>query len=154
MKTKILITLCMMALATLTRAATPDELVAQGRALLVQSNLAGANTSFNAALAAAPDHAEANLLAAATRLLLLPQQPAVSNFLNRLGISSPGRDLYNWVADFQHDPEGNVILPNTINSTEGINLYRNTVMPALRASQTNLATSRRSSTGLAPPISC
>jgi hypothetical protein len=113
--------------------------VASGRHLLEQKNLAEAHTHFSRALAVNPDNPDANVFQAATALLLLPRQGPGASFLNRLGVSSEGRDLYNWTADFRRDNRGDIILPGNLNSEEAINLYRNEVVPLLQAAQRNLA---------------
>ena len=120
-------------------AATADTLVTDGRSLLVEQELFSANDKFNAALALTPGHANANALAAVTRLLLLPQHPGVSNLLTRLGVMEGGRNIYNWTNDYTRDEEGNIVLPEDLASTEIIAVLRSNVLPALRASQANLA---------------
>jgi hypothetical protein len=119
-------------------AQTADDLVTQGRALL-PGNLLGAYADFNAAAALSPTNETANALAAAARILSLPQQPAGSNFLNRLGLPAAGRDLLNWTADFPPDTQGHTILPANFNTTEGITAFSNSVQPAISASLANLA---------------
>ncbi len=120
-------------------AQTADGLVSAGRACLVAHNLTGAYSNFNAAVTLSPTNEAANALAAVTRLLLLPQQPAGSNFLNRLGFSVSGRDIYNWTAALPKDPNGSTVLPANFNSSEAISFYRTNIMVALAASRTNLA---------------
>jgi hypothetical protein len=122
-----------------------DALVAAGRALLANTNksvayanLPAAYSDFNQAVLRSPTNAAANVLAAATRLLLLPQQAGASNALNRLGVSAQGRDVFNWTAHFQTNRNGQVVLPANLNSTEAIALLNTNVMPALQASLTNL----------------
>jgi hypothetical protein len=141
MKTKIrsVLLLIVAALAAKAQAQTADELVLRGRQSLAQHHLAAAHADFVAALNQSPQHPTANALVAATTLLTLPQQSAMSNFLNRLKISPSGRDLYDWTAQFTEDADGDVVLPAGLNSREGITLYRTAVMPALKAAQTNLA---------------
>lgn len=118
---------------------TATNLVAQGRAMLVTSNLASAYASFNQAVGLLPNYLEANALAGATRILTLPQQPAGSSFLNRLGFSTAGRNIYDWEAKLPHDADGKTMLPANFNSSEAIAFYTTNVMPAILASQTNLA---------------
>ena len=48
---------------------------------LVAHNLTVAYSNFSAAATLSPTNDEANALAAVTRLLALPRQPAASNFL-------------------------------------------------------------------------
>lgn len=99
MKTK-LFTLVAMFWTMLATAQTATQFITQGLDDLgpVADNLWGANTNFSAALALSPTNETANALVAATRLLVLPQQSAGSNFLNQLGVPGAGRDLYDWTA--------------------------------------------------------
>ena len=120
-------------------AQTADEYVAMGRTNLAAHNLVTANADFNAALNQSPTNQAANALAAVTRLLLVPQQPPGSNFLNRIGFSAAGRDIYNWAATLPQDTNGNTVMPANFNSSEAISFCRTNVMPALAASRTNLA---------------
>jgi hypothetical protein len=119
-------------------AQTADDLVSAGRACLVAHNLTGAYSNFNAAVTLSPTNEAANALAAVTRLLVLPQQPAGSNFLNSLKLSTGGRDIYNWTSTFPHDINGHTMLP-TNNTSVAIAFYRTNIMAALAASRTNLA---------------
>jgi hypothetical protein len=139
MKNRILTSLAVVLCAGQLAAQTPNELVAQGRALLASRDLKGAQARFSSALNLETNHPTANALAGVTRLLLLPQQPALSNFLSRLGIASTGRDIFNWTNDFRRDANGDVILPSNLNTTEGLDLARSALLPALRKSQENLA---------------
>ena len=122
-----------------------DQLVAQGRSLFASNNTAGAHARFTSALALVPQHQEANALAAVTRLLLLPQRPAVSNLLSRLGVARTGRDIFEWTAEFTEDDEGDVVLPANLNSADGVRLVTSELMPAIRAALTNLSRINNSS---------
>src|ERR1035438_1115907 len=104
-------------------AQTADDLVSAGRACLVAHNLTGAYSNFNAAVTLSPTNEAANALAAATRILVLPQQPAGSNFLNTLKFSTGGRDIYNWTSTFPHDINGHTVLP-TNNTSMMVAFYR------------------------------
>jgi hypothetical protein len=119
-------------------AQTADDLVSAGRACLVAHNLTGAYSNFNAAVTLSPTNEAANALAAATRILVLPQQPAGSNFLNTLKFSTGGRDIYNWTSTFPHDINGHTVLP-TNNTSMMVAFYRTNTMAAIGASLTNLA---------------
>jgi hypothetical protein len=119
-------------------AQTADDLVSAGRTCLVAHNLIGAYSNFNAAVALSPTNEAANALVAVTRILVLPQQPAGSNFLNSLKLSTGGRDIYNWTSTFPHDINGHTMLP-TNNTSVAIAFYRTNIMVALAASRTNLA---------------
>jgi uncharacterized repeat protein (TIGR03803 family) len=119
-------------------AQTADDLVSAGRACLVAHNLTGAYSNFNVAVALSPTHEAANALAAATRIFILPLQPAGSNFLNSLKFSAAGRDLFNWTATLPTNASGDTVLP-TNNTSMMIAFYRTNIMPALAASRTNLA---------------
>ncbi len=119
-------------------AQTADGLVSAGRACLTTQNLTGAYSNFNAAVALSSTNETANALLAVTRLLVLPQQPAGSNFLNSLGFPKSGRNIYNWTSTLPKDINGKFILP-TNNTSVAIAFYRTNIMAALAASRTNLA---------------
>jgi len=121
------------------RAQTADDYVAQGRRWLGSNDLVRADAQFNQALALDANHSAANALAAATRLLVLPQKPAGSNFLNRIGFSKTGRNLFDWTATLPENSQGHTILPANFSSTEAIAVFRTNIMPAITASRANLA---------------
>ena len=132
----LILALCF-ASATLS-AQTADEDVTLGRAALAAHNLAGAYADFSSAVTLSPTNETANALLAVTRLLVLPQQPAGSNFLTSLGFAAAGRNLYDWTATLPKGANGKTLLPSE-NSSVAIAFYRSTVIPALGASWTNLA---------------
>ena len=144
-KVQSLLTIALLAAASHLPGQTADNLVAAGRALLATNddaaayaNLPAAYADFNAAVGLSPNHEAANVLVAATRLALLPQQAGASNALNRLGVSAHGRDVFNWTAHFQTNNSGQVVLPANLNSAEAIALCNTNLLPAIRASLTNL----------------
>jgi len=120
-------------------AQTAADYVNQGRAFLSLSNLNSANNSFASALAVSPTHETANVFYAATRLLVLPSQPAGSNFLNRLGVPIPGRNLYNWTALPPVDTNDVPLAPSGANANEPTSFARTNVLPQLIAAEANLA---------------
>jgi Immunoglobulin domain len=122
-------------------AQTADQYVAQGRTALTEHNLAGlasAYSNFNAAATLSPTNDTANALLAVTRLLILPQTPAGSNFLNTLTFNKNGRDIYNWTSNIPVDASGNSILPG-INTSVGVAFYKTNIMVAMETSRTNLS---------------
>ncbi len=142
MKRRTLI-LSLLALVSLDlQAQTADDYVNAGRNALQghdMASLALANSNFNKALTIDVSNAPANLLAAGTRLLLLPQNPTVSQALTSIGLPQVGRDIYNWTAELPKDSNGNTIIPASANSSQVVTLYSNSVLPALAACQTNLS---------------
>src|ERR1700691_1944642 len=109
-------------------AQTQDQLdVTAGLADLCDTNLVGANAEFTNALAFASTNEQANALVAVTRLLLLPAQPAGSNFLNGLGFSSSGRNVYDWTSTLPVDNNGDTVFP-TENTSVLIAFYRTNIM--------------------------
>ncbi len=132
-------------IAAFTLVADPAaDLVTAGRdSLATNHTTAGLQTAyadFTSAVSMSPNNPTANALAAATRLLLLPQSPGGAAFLTGLGVSTTGRDIYNWTADFHRDANGNVVLPANLNTSAGIAAYTGSVLPAINASLVNLAT--------------
>ena len=138
MKNYKLLTLAVVLFAADLMAQTADQYVAQGTNDLAAQDLMGAYTNFNAAATLSPTNATANALLAVTRLLVLPQQPAGSNFLTQLGFSASGRDIYNWTSTLPVDVSGNTILP-TNNTSEVAAFFKTNIIPVLEASRTNLA---------------
>jgi len=120
-------------------AQTADQWVAQGRANLVSSNLSSANVCFSNAVARSPTDAEANVLYAATRLLVLPNQPSLGAFLTRLGFGAAGRSLYDWTAKPSKDTNGSLVLPPGVNANEFTALLRTNLAVQLAAADANLA---------------
>jgi Bacterial pre-peptidase C-terminal domain/Bacterial Ig domain len=142
MKTNITRTLIAALLITLGRtvwAQTADDLVSQGRAFLSVSNLVAANNSFAAAVALSPSHQTANVLYAATRLLVWPSQPAGSNFLDHLEVPIAGRDLYHWTAFPPRDRAGVPVAMPGINANEATSMARTNLLALVVAAEANLA---------------
>lgn len=139
MKTKLTILAVLVALAQPLYAQTADDYVTQGRAFLSATNVVAANNSFSNAVALSANHQTANVLYAATRLLVLPSQPAGSNFLNRIGVPVAGRDIYNWTAKLPTDTNGVPLAPAGVNANESTAILRTNVLPALIAADANLA---------------
>ncbi|MFZ0828555.1 MAG: immunoglobulin domain-containing protein, partial [Verrucomicrobiia bacterium] len=139
MKNYKLLTLALCFGASSVLALTADQYVTAGTNSLVAQDMAGAYSNFNAAVSLSPTNEPANAFLAVTRLLVLPQQAAGSNFLNQLNVTNGSRNIYNWTASQPVDTNGNTIWPANYNSSTAITFYRNTVVAALVASATNLA---------------
>jgi hypothetical protein len=121
-------------------AQTAEQYIATGRNDLVLDNLWGADTNFTAALAVSPTNQTANLLKAATRLLVLPQTPAGSNFLVKLGFPATNRYLPHVPeASLPKDTNNYPIFPANYNATNFVWFFRTNVMAAIGASLSNLA---------------
>lgn len=139
MKTKLLSIGLLLAVNCSLWAQTADDYVSQGRAFLSASNIIAANDSFSHAVALSPNHQTANVFYATTRLLVLPSQPAGSNFLNRLGVPVEGRDIYNWTAEPPTDTNGVPLAPAGVNASEFTAMLRTNVLPSVIAAEANLA---------------
>lgn len=72
--------------------------IATGRAALKSKNLVAANAAFQAAVVADPNDAQANVLFALTRLLVLETQPQAQSLLDKIGVSKAGRNVFQWKA--------------------------------------------------------
>ena len=141
MKTKFIILLAL-SWTMLASAQTANSLVAQGTNDLVlqtQQGLWNANTNFASAVALSPANPTANVLWAATRLLVLPQTPAGSNFLNQLNITNGSRSVYGWTATLPSDLNGNPVFPVNYNSASLIAFFRTNIMAVIVGAATNLA---------------
>lgn len=140
MKNYKLLTLAICFFAASLMAQTADQDVTNGLASLTAHNLtslANANSDFSNAVVLSSANENANALLAATRLLVLPQQPAGSNLLTTLTVSTSGRNIYGWTATLPTNSNG-AVFPD-VNSSVAISYYRTTVMAALGASLTNLS---------------
>ncbi|HTR41050.1 MAG TPA: Ig-like domain-containing protein, partial [Pseudomonadales bacterium] len=117
---------------------TANDYVASGLGNLANEDLVNANSNFLAALTLDTNNADANVLLAATRLLLAPQTPAGSNFLNGLNFPANGRDVYNWTSAPPKDAFGGPVFPANYNSTNVVYFYRTNIMLLVNASLINL----------------
>jgi hypothetical protein len=120
-------------------AQTADNLVLQGRALLVAKDLTNANSRFAAAVAKTPNHQTANALYAATRLFSWPYTQPAQDMMDRLGVSLTNRNIYKWTAKLPKDTNGVPIPPNDLNASELVALVRTSFLPEITGSLDNLA---------------
>lgn len=139
MKTRLLTPALIGLLCWNAAAQTAEDWIALGRHDLTLHNLTGANAAFAQALAASPTNQTANALYAITRLLVLPGQPAGSNFLTRLGFPVAGRNIYDWTAQPPTDTNGVVLAPAGVNADEFTAQLRTNVLPAVAGAISNLA---------------
>ncbi|MCI0539042.1 MAG: immunoglobulin domain-containing protein [Verrucomicrobiales bacterium] len=140
MKTKLLSLLCLLVLHSLNlQAATVDELVAEGRASLAAHNLTNANSSFAAAVTAAPGHEIANTFYSITRLLVLPMRSPLKEFMDRMGFTSTNRNIYQWNTAFARDASGVPLLAGIANLNEASEIVRTHLLTEIAAAEANLA---------------
>lgn len=139
MKTRILVSLIAGLLCRSLFAQTADDFVTQGRSYLAARNITAANTNFAQALALVPSHETANALYAITRMLVLPSQPAGSNFLSRIGFPVTGRNIYAWDSAAPKDSNGLLLAPNGLNANEFTAQLRTNVLPAMAGAIGNLS---------------
>lgn len=140
MKTKSLMAAAFIfAFATASWSQTADNYVTLGRGYLTATNLVAANNNFSYALVLSPSNHAANVLYAVTRLLMLPSQPAGSNFLSRLGLPAAGRDIYNWTAVLPANTNHLPLMPGDVNANELSALLRTNILSELVAAEANLA---------------
>ena len=141
MKTK-LITLLALSWTMLASAQTADSYIKAGTNDLALNNWWGADTNFTAALGASngSTNETANALKAVTRLLVLPQTPAGSNFLVTLGFPKTNRYLLHVPeASLPEDTNDYPVFPANYNSTNIVYFFRTNILTAIIASDTNLA---------------
>ncbi|MCU0771530.1 MAG: Ig-like domain-containing protein [Verrucomicrobia bacterium] len=139
MKQTVTILGCLVLLAGSATAQTCDDYIAQGRSHLAATNLAAAEASFEAAIASCPYHQTANAFLAGVRLFMLPNKPAGSNFLTRLGFPATNRSLYAWESSLSTDTNGVPLAPSGVSAAEGAAFFRTNLLPALLLSAQNLA---------------
>jgi hypothetical protein len=120
-------------------AQTADGFVTQGRSYLSAHNITAANTNFAQALAISSTNENANAFYAVMRLLVLPSQPAGSNFLTRIGIPISGRNIYDWTAKVPEDTNGVPLAPNGVNANEFTAQLRTNVLNAVVGAIGNLS---------------
>jgi hypothetical protein len=118
---------------------TAGDFVTNGLTDLANQDLIDANTSFQEALALSPTNEDANVLVAATRLLLLPNTAAGNNYLTSLGFPTTGRNIYDWTSFPATNSYGGPVFPANYNFTNAVFFFRTNVMPLINASLTNLA---------------
>jgi hypothetical protein len=139
---KKLVTLITLAWATLASAQTASQFITAGRNDLALTNWWGADTNFAAALAApnGSTNEDANALKAVTRLLVLPQTPAGSNFLVTLGFPKTNRWLPGFpLASLPKDANGEPVFPANYNSATIVSFFRANILTAITNSAANLA---------------
>ncbi len=127
----------------LASAQTASQFITAGRNDLALTNWWGADTNFAAALGASngSTNEDANALKAVTRLLVLPQTPAGSNFLVALGFPKTNRWLPGFpLASLPNDANGLPIFPANYDSANLIYFFRTNILAAITNSLTNLAT--------------
>ncbi|HWD19738.1 MAG TPA: choice-of-anchor tandem repeat GloVer-containing protein [Verrucomicrobiae bacterium] len=106
--------------------------LAAGESALAATNFTVATTSFAAACALKPNDAEANTLCAFSRLGGIPAQAGAATFLNSIGVSPSGRNIFDWTAKLpKKGPTGNVTALTTA--------LHGTAIPTLAAAEANLA---------------
>ena len=139
MKTRVLISVISGLFCWTVSAQTADDWVNQGRSYLTAHNISAANTNFAHALAVNPNHQTANALYAITRILVLPSQPAGSNFLTRIGFPIAGRNIYAWDSFPPKDTNGLWLAPGGVNAEEFPAQLRTNFLPAIAGAISNLA---------------
>ena len=121
-------------------AQTADNYFDQGKAYLENGQLPDANNKFQQALNLDPNHQGANLFYAVTRILMISESSDFNTLLDRAGVSSSGRDVLNWTADFMRNPTGKILLPsNTPTSGELQTFIKNDVLPEVNGALSNLS---------------
>jgi uncharacterized repeat protein (TIGR03803 family) len=110
-----------------------------GLTALSNTNLSAALADFTSAVATSPT-GQANVYLALTRVLALPTNDATAGaFLTRLGFSPTGRDVYHWKAKPATNSSGKLVVANNLDGDEFTAELRKDILPALGASETNLA---------------
>jgi hypothetical protein len=120
---------------------TPDEyFFEQGKEALEHQDLWGAHYSFEEALYINPYHQGANLFYALTRVLMISNSTNFNKLLTRAGMSTYGRDIFDWTADFKRDPSGNILLPSGFpTGKEWQDFLKKDVLPQVDGALDNLS---------------
>jgi hypothetical protein len=138
MKTILLSSILSLGLAAAVWGQTSDDYVAWGRGFLAAHDMAAANASFAFAVSLNPANQTARALRAASRLLALPDQPPVSDFLTRLGFAEAGRNIYSWTSEPLRDRNGVPLVTPGLNGNEFPAMVRTNVLAAILASEVDL----------------
>jgi len=107
---KLVLTLLLLCIPSL-RAATPDELVAQGRLDLELRRTEAAHAKFAQALQQSPTHQHALFFHAATLLALAPNDPQVALALDQLQIGRTNLSTFEWRFSLPMDESDKIIFP-------------------------------------------
>ncbi len=118
---------------------TPEELIAQGRAFLVARDYVKADERFVAALVVAPAHETANVFRGLSRVLALPERPAVKSMLDQLGVKATNRNLLHWAAGLPTDTNGIPFAPAGLSAQTVTDSWRTHVVPELVAAAGNFS---------------
>ncbi|MBF0450662.1 MAG: hypothetical protein HQK75_08175, partial [Candidatus Magnetomorum sp.] len=129
-----------------------DTLIANGREALslhTQDGINDARESFQNAVSKAPNNAEANFFLAGTRLLALLNTDTyvsglpidtLNELLDSYGISTTGRNLFNWTATFTKNLNGDIQLPEDSPLFQYVQKYlSDIVLPEIDAALANLS---------------
>ena len=120
------------------RAEEPADSLAAGHAALAAHDVVAAKTAFQNAVNAAPSNPEANFMLGATRLAALLYLPETQTMLDRFGVTSEGRDPYNWTADLQYDASDKPRFPDsTPRGTEIQRFLVDSILPETTAALQN-----------------
>ncbi len=139
MKIRTLISLAVACFSWNCWSQTANDWINQGRAGLAAHDLAGANSAFAQALALEPTNETANAFYAISRLLVLPSQPAGSNFLTRIGLPLAGRNIYNWTSFPPKDTNGVYLAPVGVNADEFVAQMQTNILPAIVGAVGNIS---------------
>jgi hypothetical protein len=134
-----LITVSLFAFSQTVRSQTAEQWITRGRTNLVATNLVAANLCFSNAVRLSYGQQTGNVFYAATRLLVWPSQPTGSNFLNRLGVTNAGRNIYNWMALPPTDTNGVPVPPQGVNASDFAAMLRTNILTQLIGAESNLA---------------
>jgi hypothetical protein len=121
-------------------ALTAEDYFQQGKSALENQDLLNAQNNFQSALALDPNHQGANLFYSLTRILMISNSTDFNTLLDRAGVGTSGRDIFNWTADFTRDPRGKILLPS--NSPTGAELQaflKNDILPEINGALDNLS---------------
>jgi hypothetical protein len=147
------------ATVTLTLPSTTDGWLQAGTTALAARDLAAASFAFEQAVSLTPSNPEANAKACISRFFLIPQQPAVSNYLTtRFELAPTKLHAFNWSPKAEFETNGMVEFFNSVlgvvkylikdacfhpgaslNSADAIALFNTNIMPVILACDTNMS---------------
>ncbi|HEY1171323.1 MAG TPA: hypothetical protein VGH19_08155 [Verrucomicrobiae bacterium] len=116
-----------------------EVLITQGRAALAAHDMPTATLRFSEAVQSNANHETANFFYGLTRILNSAHTSAGQNFLNQLGISASGRNIYEWDATVAEDGNGDPEAPSGMSASAFTVHLRNQILPEIVNAEANLA---------------
>ncbi len=123
---------------TLGRAQTAADKITAGRAALAAHNPATAQARFQEALDLNPSAQVAAAFLGLTRCFTIVNWGSSQSFMNRIGMTQTGRDVYRWKASLTYDG-GYPVFPANLSAHEAADFWNQTLIPESERARSSLA---------------